>query len=132
MKSDLRRIIRCAVCGRVVSEDLSGAGALVCCNQPMELVVTNIDESATAEKHLPVITETASGYLVKVGNIPHPMTIEHCLLWIELAVDGKAYRTYLNPGRSTDSSPQAEFSVPKGKQLTARTYCNIHGLWQVG
>ena len=42
-----------------------------------------------------------------------------------LMADGKAYRQFLNPG----DKPEAFFPV-KGDKVTAREYCNLHGLWK--
>ena len=53
------------------------------------------------------------------------MQEEHYIEWIELLVDGVAYRRFLSPG----DAPEALFEVPSGSQVSAREYCNIHGLW---
>ena len=45
--------------------------------------------------------------------------------WIEIVVDGKAYRQFLSPG----DAPEAVFTV-SGDDITAREYCNVHGLWK--
>jgi superoxide reductase len=39
--------------------------------------------------------------------------------------DGKVYRQYLNPG----DAPEAFFTIA-ADQVTAREYCNLHGLWK--
>ena len=51
----------------------------------------------------------------------------HYIEFIELIIDGdKLYRKYLNPG----DEPEAFFEIAKGKDVVAREYCNIHGLWK--
>jgi superoxide reductase len=40
-------------------------------------------------------------------------------------VDGKVYRQFLKPGQS----PEATFCI-KADKVTAREYCNLHGLWK--
>ena len=60
-----------------------------------------------------------------VGSTLHPMTEEHSIQWIELLADGKVYRQNLKPG----DQPVAEFCV-EAEQVSAREYCNIHGLWK--
>jgi superoxide reductase len=101
-----------------------GAGELVCCNLPMKLQEENIVDAAK-EKHVPVIENTAEGILVKVGSVAHPMLDNHYIEWIQLLADGKAYRQFLAPG----GKPEAVFKVD-AKDISAREYCNLHGLWK--
>lgn len=117
-------IYKCEICGNIVEVLHAGQGELVCCGQPMKLMVENNKEDAAKEKHVPVISRTARGYLVKVGSVPHPMEEIHYIEWIELLVDGLAYRQFLKPG----DKPEAEFCV-EGAQVAAREYCNLHLLW---
>ncbi len=77
------------------------------------------------EKHVPVIEKINGGYKVKVGSVPHPMEDKHSIEWIELIADGMAYREFLVPGKPAE----AIFMVTAGS-VTAREYCNIHGLWK--
>ncbi|MDQ1352356.1 MAG: superoxide reductase [Acidobacteriota bacterium] len=117
-------IYKCAVCGNIVEVLHEGAGALVCCNQEMKLMVENTVDAAK-EKHVPVLEIEKDGILVKVGSVAHPMLAEHYIEWIELIADGKAYRQFLNPGEK----PEAFFKIT-AKEVTAREYCNLHGLWK--
>lgn len=119
-------IYKCEICGNIVEVLHEGAGQLVCCGQPMKLLVENTTDAAQ-EKHVPVLEKTAQGYLVKVGSVPHPMEEKHYIEWVELVADGRAYRQFLHPGEK----PEAVFSVV-GKEVYAREYCNIHGLWKGG
>ena len=84
-------------------------------------------QDAATEKHVPYVEERENGYLVKVGKeAKHPMLEAHYIEFIELIIDGdKFYRKYLNPG----DEPEAFFEIAKGKDVVAREYCNIHGLW---
>jgi len=50
---------------------------------------------------------------------------QHYIEWIELIADGKAYRQFLEPGQE----PEAMFAV-EADSVTAREYCNLHGLWK--
>ena len=118
------QVYRCELCGNIVELINVGGGELVCCGQPMTLLEEKTADSAT-EKHVPVIEKTADGFLVKVGSVDHPMEEKHYIQWIELIADGKAYRQFLNPG----DQPQALFKVT-ADTVTAREYCNIHGLWK--
>lgn len=118
-------IYKCELCGNVVGMINPGSGELNCCDQAMSLLKEKSADSAT-EKHVPVIEKNADGYTVTVGSTPHPMTEAHYIQWIELLADGKVYRADLQPG----DEPRAFFCV-KASQVSAREYCNLHGLWKV-
>lgn len=118
------QVYECQICGNIVEVIHTGAGQLVCCGQPMTLKTENTTDAAT-EKHVPVIEKTADGFKVKVGSVAHPMEDKHHIEWIEVIADGKAYREFLNPG----DTPEALFEI-KADRITAREYCNIHGLWK--
>jgi len=120
----LRQIYRCNVCGNIVEVLHEGVGQLVCCGQPMELLVEKT-EDVGLEKHVPVFEKTSSGIKVKIGSVPHPMEKNHYIEWVEVIVDGQTCRKFLNPG----DKPEVEFAVT-AKKVEAREYCNIHGLWK--
>jgi superoxide reductase len=117
-------IYKCDVCGNIVEVLHGGQGTLVCCGQDMALQVENTVDAAK-EKHVPVIQKVDGGYKVLVGTVPHPMEEKHYIEWIELIADGTAYRQFLNPG----DTPEAVFKVDAA-QVSAREYCNLHGLWK--
>jgi len=118
------QIYKCQVCGNIVEVVHTGAGELVCCGKPMTLLAENSTDAAT-EKHVPVVEKTADGFRVIVGSVAHPMEDKHFIEWIEVIAEGKAYRKFLNPG----DAPEALFKILADK-VTARAYCNIHGLWK--
>ncbi len=118
------QIYKCEVCGNIVEVIHEGKGELVCCKQPMKLFVENTVDAAK-EKHVPVVEKTAEGIRVSVGSAAHPMEEKHYIEWIEIMADGKVYRQFLNPG----DAPEATFSID-AEQITAREYCNLHGLWK--
>ncbi|MFO7728025.1 MAG: desulfoferrodoxin [Desulfonatronovibrio sp.] len=122
--AELLEIYKCEVCGNIVEIVHGGKGELVCCDQPMKLFTENTVDAAK-EKHVPVIEKTSEGYKVRIGSVDHPMEEKHYIEWIELIADGKTYREFLKPGQS----PKAEFCV-QAEKITAREYCNIHGLWK--
>lgn len=90
----------------------------------MEVQTANVNE----EKHVPFIEETEQGYKVTVGKPAlHPMKEKHLIEYVELFVDGeKVGRKEFSP----EDDPIAYFDVNKGKEVYAREFCNIHGLWQ--
>jgi len=116
-------IYKCELCGNIVEVVHGGGAALVCCGQEMKLMVENTVDAAK-EKHVPVIEKVEGGYKVTVGSVLHPMEEKHYIEWIELVADGKAYRQFLKPG----DTPVATFCI-SATSVTAREYCNLHGLW---
>ncbi|MDO9308718.1 MAG: desulfoferrodoxin [Deltaproteobacteria bacterium] len=119
----LLEVYKCELCGNIVEVIHAGGGDLVCCGQEMKLMTENTVDAAK-EKHVPVI-EVGDGIVkVTVGSVPHPMEEKHYIEWIELIADGKAYRQFLKPGEVAT----ATFNVT-ASSLTAREYCNLHGLW---
>ena len=122
--TEQKQVYKCNICGNIVEVLHVGRGQLVCCGKPMELL-TEKTEDIGLEKHVPVIEKTEKGYRVKVGSVPHPMEENHHIEWIEIIANGKVYRKFLEPG----DKPEAEFEITAEK-ITAREYCNIHGLWK--
>ncbi len=121
-------IYKCGVCGNIVEVLHGGRGALVCCGAETRLFVENTTD-ASKEKHVPVIERTNTGFRVKVGSVPHPMEEKHFIEWIELAADGRLFREFLKPG----AAPEAVFCLCfEPKEVYAREYCNLHGLWKAG
>ena len=100
----VREIYRCQICGNVV-EVVNPGAVLSCCGEPMKLMKENTSDGAK-EKHVPVIEPIEGGYRVTVGSVEHPMLPEHYIQWIELLTNAEA------------------------KDVTAREYCNLHGLWK--
>lgn len=123
-KIERHQIYRCKTCGNIMEVLNVGGGDMVCCGEPMELLVEKTEELGF-EKHVPIIEETETGIKVKIGSVPHPMEPDHYIQWIEILFDDKSDKKFLKPG----DSPEAEFNV-KNKDIVAREYCNIHSLWK--
>jgi len=117
------QVYKCEICGNIVEVLHDGAGELVCCGQPMNLLDEQTAD-ATTEKHVPVAEKGNGGVKVKVGSVPHPMEEKHYIEWIEVIKDGKTCRKYLKPG----DAPEAAFCG--GVEVTAREHCTVHGLWK--
>ena len=118
---------KCNICGNIVEVVASGVGELVCCGEVMELLKEHTKaEEMLQEKHIPFVNRTESGFDIKIGTIPHPMTDEHYIMFIEANSPDKRYvkRKYLYPGES----PEMELKCVCD-EITVREYCNIHGLW---
>ncbi|MFC1741120.1 desulfoferrodoxin [Nanoarchaeota archaeon] len=123
--TELNQIYKCNVCGNIVDVVHASTGQLVCCNQPMELLKENTTDAAT-EKHVPVVEKTEKGFNIKVGSVEHPMEEAHHIEWIQVITDkGLSYRKFLKPGEP----PEAEFEI-SADNITAREFCNLHGLWK--
>lgn len=116
-----KEIYKCEICGNIVEVVHGGGGELVCCGQPMKLMNENSNDEASKEKHVPII----EGKKVKIGSIEHPMEEKHYIEWIEVvSAKGETAKVFLKPG----NKPEATFSF---KPISAREYCNLHGLWKV-
>ena len=120
------QVYKCNVCVNIVEVLHPGDGELVCCGQPMKLMEAGSTDGAT-EKHVPVIEKWKKGYHVKIGSARHPMEEKHYIEWIELVTDdGKVYRRFLTPA----DEPEAFFDEVEADKVTAREFCNLHGLWK--
>lgn len=117
-------IYKCEECGNIVEVLHGGQGELTCCGEVMKLYKENTTDAAK-EKHVPVIEKVDGGYRVTVGEVPHPMTEDHFIEWIELTADSKVFRQFLKPG----NAPEATFFIAVS-DVTVRAYCNLHGLWK--
>jgi superoxide reductase len=101
-------------------------------------------EAEGKEKHVPIIEidkgrrEDVDIVRVVVGkDVPHPNTVEHHIVWIEIygvKKDGQVVDlgrvafapTYTNP----NARFQVQVPVEEFKSFCALSYCNIHGVWQ--
>jgi superoxide reductase len=117
------QIYKCTECGSIIEILHGGAGDLKCCGKPMISIKENTVD-ASVEKHVPVIEKIAGGFKVTVGSVIHPMVDNHYIEWIELLANGRSYKKFFKPG----DEPIATFLV-EASEVTAREYCNLHGLW---
>jgi superoxide reductase len=124
--TERNQIFKCETDGLIVEVLHGAAGDVTCCGSPMKLVKENSGDGAK-EKHVPLIEKITGGFKVSVGSAPHPMEEKHYIEWIELVADGVSYKAFLSPGLA----PTARFQVASS-HVTARAYCNLHGLWRIG
>lgn len=120
-----KKIYKCEMCGNIVESLWDGTPSIICCGKEMVELVPNTTDAAK-EKHVPVIERTGTQVKVKVGSVPHPMTPEHYILFIEVLAGDKVYRHDFKPG---DAVAEATFCIAEGVEVTAREYCNLHSLW---
>ena len=117
-------VYKCELCGNIVEVLTAGCCIPTCCNQPLKhLEEGSVD--AAKEKHVPVIEKNEGGYTVRVGEAAHPMVEKHYIEWIELLAGKMLMRKELEAG----DAPEAFFATTAEK-VTARAYCNLHGLWK--
>ena len=118
-------VYKCKHCGAMLEILHDGANP-ACWGEPMTLLKENTTDGAK-EKHVPVIEPIEGGYRVTVGSVEHPMLPEHYIQWIELLTPTDVLRHELKPGEK----PEAIFLTnAEAKDVTAREYCNLHGLWK--
>ena len=79
---------------------------------------------AAFEKHVPVYEVKDDKIEVKVGEVPHPMTEEHYIMWIMQVSERNINIIKLNPGEKA----VVTFDYIKDSEIYA--YCNLHGLWK--
>lgn len=101
------------------------------------------------EKHVPVIhapevVKKGDKVEVKVligEEIPHPNTLEHHIVWIQLyfhqegnkfpvEVGTYHFSSHGESGVFTEPYAVAKFIVNGPGTIYATSYCNIHGLWE--
>ncbi|MFA6808840.1 MAG: desulfoferrodoxin [Eubacteriales bacterium] len=123
--TNLRQLYKCSICGNVVEILHTGAPALVCCKKPMDKLDAKSEDTGN-EKHVPIIEKTATGIVIKVGSVEHPMEEKHSIKFIEVLTSDKVIRAELVPGQK----PEAFFNINPEEIIEVREYCNIHGLWK--
>jgi superoxide reductase len=122
----LSEIYRCNVCGNVVEVLYTGVGELVCCGKPMQLLEEKTQDEFK-EKHVPIVKIEGKNIHIDVGSVPHPMEEKHYIGLIELRRNGAVIASAsLKPG----DRPAAEFCLGDTSGITARIWCNIHGVWK--
>jgi superoxide reductase len=120
-----KAIYRCMKCGNIVESLWNGQPPIFCCGEEMKELAANTTDAAK-EKHVPVIERNGNKVTVKVGSIPHPMTKEHYIVFVELLAGDKVLRHDFKEG---DALAEATFLVEENVPLQAREYCNLHSLW---
>lgn len=130
--TQLNQIYKCNVCGNIVEVLHAAGGQLVCCSENMELLKEK-EEDEGLEKHVPIIEQSEGVVKVRVGSVPHPMTSEHHIEWVEMIDEApddqegsKVFLEYLHPG----DDPEVKFCCIPSENIKVRAYCNVHGLWK--
>lgn len=119
----LLEIYKCELCGNIVEVVHASGGDLACCGKPMKNMIAGTVD-ASKEKHIPVVEKKDGIYSIIIGSVAHPMEEKHYIEWVQINSGNKSYREFLTPGQE----PKAIFDLKTGK-ISAREYCNLHGLW---
>lgn len=117
------RFYKCPVCGNIVELVEGDIKRTKCCGQEMELLVANTVDAAV-EKHVPVYEVVDNELVVSVGEVEHPMSEEHYIMWVLLVTDNRSYRVELKP------NDKPVVKLPYVENSTLYAYCNLHGLWK--
>lgn len=116
------KFYKCPVCGNIIIIVEGNDKTTKCCGKEMEVLMPN-KVDASLEKHVPVYEKSGDYIKVIVGEVEHPMTDEHYIMFIAQVVGNNITIVNLNPG----DIPEAKFKYIKGSKIYA--YCNLHGLW---
>ena len=119
------RFYICEHCGNLIGMINDAGVPMMCCGRKMTKLEAGTVE-ASLEKHVPVVTVEGNTVKVAVGEVAHPMTEEHSILWVYLQTDKGGQLKYLEVGKA----PEASFSVVDEKPVAVYAYCNLHGLWK--
>lgn len=122
MKKNVK-FYKCLTCENVIGLIDGDPKNLKCCGNNMEQMEPNTVDAAK-EKHVPVCKREGDRLIVSVGDVEHPMTDDHYIMWIAQVTDNQTTRVRLHPGEI----PQAEF--PYIGDAVIYAYCNKHGLWK--
>ena len=117
------KLYRCPICGRVEIVKEGETKDLICCGKIMEELEPHTVDAAF-EKHVPYCVVENNKINVSVGEVLHPMTEEHYIVFIACLTDEGLNKIDLKPGME----PKATFDFKKGSKIFA--YCNLHGLWE--
>ena len=117
------KFYKCPVCGNIVELIEGDIKRTKCCGQEMELLVANTVDAAV-EKHVPVYEVVDNELVVTVGEVEHPMSEEHYIMWVLLVTDNRSYRVELKP------NDKPVVKLPYVDNSTLYAYCNLHGLWK--
>lgn len=116
----------CPVCGNVVEKIVDKGVPVVCCGKPMVELTANTTDGAL-EKHVPVLSIDGDKLHVKVGEVSHPMTVEHLITTIIAVFNSQVLRVDL----TSADQPEAVFAIGDYKgTIEVYEYCNLHGLWK--
>ena len=120
---DKIRFYRCPHCGNIITKVEDSGVPVICCGEKMQELIPN-DKDATVEKHVPFVEIQDGKLIVKVGEVEHPMSEDHYIMWIALVSDKSLDIHFLKPMEKPITS------FPIVDDYVIYEYCNFHGLWK--
>lgn len=115
----------CTVCGNLIEIVEDSKNIPVCCGKTMQRLIPGTSDGKS-EYHIPVIHQDGNRVTVRIGELPHPATEEHHIIWIALQTDCGFYRRNLE----CCNKPETCFTLQLDEKIVAAyCYCNLHGLW---
>lgn len=117
---------RCPICGNILFKVLDSGVTPICCGQEMEKLEAGTTDGKV-EYHVPTVKCCKEGTVtVQIGEMPHPMTEQHSILFVCLETEHGGQIQYLEAGKPAE----AVFCICcDDKPVAVYAYCNIHGLW---
>lgn len=119
------RFFKCEKCGNMVGLIHNAGVPMMCCKEKMHEMVPNNTE-ASEEKHMPAVSVEGDKVCVSVGDVPHPMTEEHHIVWVYLQTDRGGHRKCIKIG----DEPKVCFMLYDENPCAVYAYCDVHGLWK--
>lgn len=119
-------IFFCNKCGNIVEISKGIDEVPLCCGEVM-YKLTPRTAGASIEKHTPLYKVEGRKVIVSVGEISHPMEMEHYIEWVVLKTKHGNQKALLRPG----DNPTVQFTIDENdKVISVYSYCNVHGLWE--
>ena len=122
---DNNKFYICEHCGNLIGMIHDAGVPMMCCGKKMTKLEPGVTE-ASHEKHIPAVAWYDNTVSVMIGEVEHPMTEAHSILWVYLQTDKGGQRKCLKPG----DAPYVTFALNNEKPLAVYAYCNLHGLWK--
>ncbi|MBP3691929.1 MAG: desulfoferrodoxin [Clostridia bacterium] len=119
------RFFVCEKCGNLVGMINDSGVPMMCCGQQMTHIKPNHTDGAK-EKHKPVVTVEGNAVKAKIGDVLHPMSSDHSIMWAYLQTDRGGQRKCFEE----NSTPEVTFLLNDENPVAVYAYCNLHGLWR--
>ena len=117
-------LYKCEICGNIVQVMHPSFGELVCCGKPMTALKAHLPEEEYKEKHVPFYVSENE---IQIGSVPHPMTSEHQIEFIQVVSEDKKH---VQTRFLSHNEPANMKTGDNPKPQVAYEYCNLHGLWR--
>lgn len=121
------KFYKCNICGKIIAIVKETTTDTYCCGQVMREILPKTDEGGLEEKHVPVVIKDKTKLTVFIGELPHPMNIDHHIEWIAIRTNKGNQRKCVD----NQEEAKAVFYLDEDeKVITVYAHCNLHGLWK--